>query len=256
MTISPHWPYPTVLAHRGGGKLAPENTLAAFRCGLAHGFHAVEFDVMLSKDLIPILMHDEILGRTVSGLGKIADYTAEELSKMDAGQWFNQEFKHEPIPTYWQVLEFCHQHHIWMNVEIKPSTGFEEITGEIVAETTKKFYQSHPVTENNKLPLLSSFSFDALLAAQKTAPEIARAYLVNHIPNEWHTYLTKLNAVALHVNQKHLNAEMAHTIKQTRFGLFTYTVNDIERAQTLLKWGVDAFCTDRIDLIPHDFILS
>ena len=58
------WPYPQFLAHRGGGKLAPENTLAALRCGLAHGFHAVEFDVMLSRDGVPVVMRDPYLGRT------------------------------------------------------------------------------------------------------------------------------------------------------------------------------------------------
>jgi len=52
------WPYPKVIAHRGGGTLSPENTLAAMQCGLDYGFAAVEFDVMLSKDGIPVLMHD------------------------------------------------------------------------------------------------------------------------------------------------------------------------------------------------------
>ena len=65
------WPYPKIVAHRGGGKLAPENTLAAVRCGLSHGFHAVEFDVMLSKDGIPMLMHDPHFGRTVAGAEKV-----------------------------------------------------------------------------------------------------------------------------------------------------------------------------------------
>ena len=64
------WPYPKVLAHRGGGTQAPENTIAGLACGLAHGFHAVEFDVMLAKDGVPVLMHDPELGRTVSGKGK------------------------------------------------------------------------------------------------------------------------------------------------------------------------------------------
>src|SRR3954465_6157212 len=79
------WPYPTIIAHRGGGTLAPENTLAAMRCGLARGFHAVEFDVMLSQDGVPVVVHDPVLGRTVAGSGNVADHTARQLAAMDAG---------------------------------------------------------------------------------------------------------------------------------------------------------------------------
>src|SRR3954465_9155458 len=97
------WPYPKILAHRGGGKLAPENTLAAMRCGLAHGFHAVEFDVMLSRDGVPVLMHDPDLGRTVQGAGRISDFSVRELTAMDAGAWFGAEFAGERIPLYRDV---------------------------------------------------------------------------------------------------------------------------------------------------------
>ena len=82
------WPYPRTVAHRGGGTLAPENTLAALRCGLAHGYRAVEFDVMLAKDGVPVVVHDVELGRTVAGSGAIPDYTAAQLAAMDAGGWF------------------------------------------------------------------------------------------------------------------------------------------------------------------------
>ena len=66
------WPFPRVIAHRGGGTLAPENTLAGLRCGLAHGYRAVEFDVMLAADGVPVLMHDPAFGRTVPGIGNVA----------------------------------------------------------------------------------------------------------------------------------------------------------------------------------------
>ncbi|MGH8808713.1 MAG: glycerophosphodiester phosphodiesterase family protein, partial [Noviherbaspirillum sp.] len=128
------WFYPKILAHRGGGTLAPENTLAALRCGLAYGFRAVEFDVMLSSDSIPVLMHDPRFGRTVRGSGNVNDHTARELAAMDAGAWFGAQFAGEPVPTYAQAVDFCKANGIWMNVEIKPAPGFEAQTGRIVAE--------------------------------------------------------------------------------------------------------------------------
>jgi glycerophosphoryl diester phosphodiesterase len=63
------WPHPPLIAHRGGGKLAPENTLAAIRLGQLLGFTAAEFDVKLSKDGIAMLLHDATLDRTTSGKG-------------------------------------------------------------------------------------------------------------------------------------------------------------------------------------------
>ena len=80
------WPYPRTLAHRGGGTLAPENTLAALRCGLAYGYRAVEFDVMLASDGVPVVVHDPELGRTVAGSGHINDYTAAQLGADGGGR--------------------------------------------------------------------------------------------------------------------------------------------------------------------------
>ena len=132
------WPYPRIVAHRGGGALAPENTIAAMRCGLTHGFQAVEFDVMLARDGVSVVMHDTTFGRTVAGEGNVADYTAQELAQRDAGAWFGEEFIGEPVPTLEQVAAFCMHHHIWMNVEIKPVPGFEDQTGWVVAQTVQR----------------------------------------------------------------------------------------------------------------------
>lgn len=246
------WPYPKVLAHRGGGSLAPENTLAAMRCGLAHGFRAVEFDVMLAADGIPVVMHDPHLGRTVAGFGSVPDYTAEELTSMDAGSWFGAAFAGEPVPTYRQVFDFCVANDIWMNVEIKPAPGFEVQTGRVVAELTSLWLQASGL-RGAQLPLFSSFSFEAVMAAKQEAPEIPRGFLADVIPDDWQARLMQLDAVALHTNQKHLSAADAAAVKAAGYGLFCYTVNDPKRAREILSWGVDAFCTDRIDLIGPDF---
>ncbi|HYD78570.1 MAG TPA: glycerophosphodiester phosphodiesterase [Paucimonas sp.] len=252
------WPYPRVVAHRGGGKLAPENTLAAMRCGLEHGFHAVEFDVMLAKDGVPVLMHDPRLGRTVAGSGCIADYTARELGAMDAGAWFDPAFAGEPVPRYEDAVLFCRAHGIWMNVEIKPVPGFERETGEVVGALTRHLYVEEIAAVRAGgslalLPLFSSFSFDAVAAARDAAPELPRGLLMDAIGADWRERLDALGAVALHTNHKHLSNAQARAVKQAGFGLFCYTVNDAERARELLRWGVDGFCTDRIDAIGPRF---
>lgn len=248
------WPYPQIVAHRGGGTLAPENTLAGLRAGLAHGFHAVEFDVMLSRDGVGMVVHDPEFGRTIAGSGSIAGTDAAALAAMDAGSWFSPQFIGEPVPYFTQFIDFCKAQGIWMNVEIKPADGFEADTGAWVARITRDSYAAEIAAgDPARVPLLSSFSFAALAAARDAAPEVPRGYLLDTIPADWQQQARALGAVAIHTNHKHLTPELARDIKAADYGLFCYTVNDPARGREILAWGVDGFCTDRIDLIGPGF---
>ena len=239
------WSYPHVLAHRGGGTLAPENTLAALRCAVALGFRAVEFDVMAVRDGELVLMHDPMLGRTVRGEGCVADFTVDELSAMDAGSWHSTLFIGEPVPSFTAAADFCLAHGLWMNAEIKPAPGLDAYTGQQVAAACRHLPAGSV--------LLSSFSVAALEAAQAEAPEVPRALLVNSIPDDWAHQLHTLAAVALHVNARSLTSLQATAVKRAGFGLLCYTVNVPEHARALQSLGVDAICTDRLDLIGAGF---
>lgn len=239
------WPYPRIVAHRGGGTLAPENTLAALRCGLAYGYRAVEFDVMLAQDGVPVVVHDVELGRTVAGSGAIPDYTAAQLAAMDAGSWFGPQFAGEGVPTFEAVVAYCKQHGIWMNIEIKPAPGFEAETGTEVAQRTRQHFAAGAL-----LPLLSSFSIEALVAAREAAPELARGWLVDALPQDWLAQARTLGVVAIHCDHQPLTVQQVQAIKAEGYWVFCYTVNTPARASELLGWGVDGFCTDRIDIIP------
>jgi glycerophosphoryl diester phosphodiesterase len=259
MSVRREWPYPRVLAHRGGGTLAPENTLGAIRAGIAHGFRAVEFDAMLAGDDTPILMHDPSLERTAGRAGAVSDFGASELAELDVGRWHSEAFAGERVPRLEQALALCRQQGVWMNVEIKPAPGREIATGRIVAALVARAYadlirrggdrQDGAVAE---VPLLSSFSIEALGAARAVAPDLPRGWLIDRVPGDWRARLDELGCVALHTNHRHLTADKASVIKDSGAWLFCYTVNEPERARELLAWGVDAFCTDRIDLIGPD----
>jgi glycerophosphoryl diester phosphodiesterase len=215
------WPYPKIAAHRGGGTLAPENTLAGMRCALEHGYRAVEFDVMLSADGVPVLMHDPDFGRTIAGRGRVADLTAEQLSGLDAGSWFAPAFAGEPVPRYDEVAHFCKENGIWMNVEIKPSPGAEVETGRAVAQATGALYRAELEAGNRAaVPLLSSFSFDALAAARDAVPELPRGLLVESVPADWLARLRMLGAQALHVDHTRLSERRAQAIKQHGYAVF------------------------------------
>jgi glycerophosphoryl diester phosphodiesterase len=251
------WPYPREVAHRGGGTLAPENTLAGLRCGLAHGFRGVEFDAMLAQDGVPVLMHDPLFGRTINAPGGVRDYPAQALMALDAGAWLGEQFRGEPVCTLLQAMQFCVEHGIWMNIEIKPADpAVAAETGRAVAALTRDFFapQYAAGVDAAMLPLFSSFSLDALSAAQREAPGIARGWLADRIEDGWQAQLQALDAVALHTNQRHLNPAQAAAVKQAGYGLFCYTVNEPARAREIRQWGVDGFCTDRLDLFPQTHV--
>jgi glycerophosphoryl diester phosphodiesterase len=248
------WPYPRILAHRGGGSLAPENTLAAVRRGMEAGFRAIEFDVMLARDGVPIVLHDPRLGRTVGGRGSVADVDALDLAARDAGSWFGPDYAGEPVPLFVEFAQFCKSHGVWMNIEIKPVPGHDAPTGSVVARLAAALFADELAAGRvARAPLLSSFSETALEAAREAAPQVPRAWLVGALPHDWERRARALDAVAIHVDHTRLTARQAAAVKAAGFGLFCYTVNAPARARELFGWGVDGLCTDRIDLIGPDF---
>jgi glycerophosphoryl diester phosphodiesterase len=249
--VTPRWPYPRVLAHRGAGSLAPENTLAAIRAGLGFGFRAVEFDVMLSEDEIPVLMHDPEFGRTLPGRGEVSKTPVSELVKMDAGSWFDARFAREPVPLLSSVMEFCRSEGIFMNIEIKPARGTDRRTGEVVGLALAHFL-ADPACDAPSV-LFSSFSTTALEGARATAPAVPRGHLFSRIPYDWQNRLKALDCRALHCDHRNLDQTLAKRVSAAGFGLFCYTVNELSRGRELFDWGVDALCTDRIDLFRPDF---
>jgi glycerophosphoryl diester phosphodiesterase len=247
VTVTDRWLHPRVVAHRGAGTLAPENTLAAVRSGYALGFRAVEFDVMLTHDEIPVLMHDATLGRTVRGAGEVSAMTGAQLQRLDAGSWFGADFAGEPVPLFADVAQYCMQHGIFMNVEIKPAPGYERRTGEVVAALVAKLVCDQ--LPQAQWPVLSSFSFEALKASMEVAPQLPRGHLFGQLPAGWRASVAELECVSVHCDHTKLVLHEIREIERSGYAVFCYTVNTVERAKELFAWGVNAICTDRLDLL-------
>ncbi|WP_024559787.1 glycerophosphodiester phosphodiesterase [Franconibacter pulveris 601] len=242
-----NWPYPRIVAHRGGGKLAPENTLVAIDVGARFGHAMIEFDAKLSRDGQIFLLHDDTLERTSNGWGVAGRLTWDELLKVDAGGWYSGEFKGEKLPLLSEVAQRCRQHAMMANIEIKPTTGADAETGSVVALAARALWQGMTA------PLLSSFSIEALEAAQQSAPELPRGLLLDAWRDDWRALASRLGCVSLHLNHRLLDEARVAQIKSAGLRILVYTVNDPQRAALLLSWGVDCICTDRIDLIGPDF---
>lgn len=242
------WPYPAFVAHRGAGKLAPENTLAAFRAGYAHGYRMFECDVKSSADDVAYLMHDDTLERTTNGHGSPLTMNWSELSQLDAGGWHSAAFAGEPLPTLRSIAQFVRANGCCINLEIKPLPGTQAHTGSVVAQCARALWQGA-----DPPPLLSSFSEAALAAARDAAPELPRALLFGREPPaDWPQRLKALGCIALDVHYEAATADLIAACRAMGVKLIVYTVNDAALAHTLLAAGVDMVITDAVQALEPD----
>jgi glycerophosphoryl diester phosphodiesterase len=243
--VSAHWSGPRRIAHRGAGLLAPENTIAAFQEGFARGYRAVEFDVMLTADGVPVLMHDPTFGRPIGGRGGMSTTAWAELATRDAGAWHSAAFAGERVPTLVAAMSWCRAHGVWMNVEIKPSPGTEALTGRVVGALFAAEHEPKDV-------LFSSFRVDALEAARAVAPEVPRGLLVGRPSADTADVARRLGCVSVHVGERHASADVVADLHGAGFAVLAYTVVDAARARALDRADVDALFVDRIDLVPSE----
>jgi glycerophosphoryl diester phosphodiesterase len=239
------WPYPKWIAHRGAGKLAPENTLAAFRLGASHGYRAFECDVKLSADGVPFLLHDATLQRTTPEEGVAADRSWSELSHLDAGGWHSRAYAGEPLPTLDAIATYCIRNRFALNIEIKPTPGHNEATGRVVAEHAATRWADEPVK-----PLLSSFQPDALAAARAARPELPRALLLDSLRDGWLDEALGLDCVAIVANHRVLDEQAIAEAHGRGLRVLSYTVNETEDADRLIAAGIDGLITDAVDRFP------
>ena len=247
------WPFPRWIAHRGGGKLAPENTIAAFRLGASYGYRMFECDVKLSADGVPFLLHDTTLERTTNSaevFGDAGDRVAGDqpwsvLSLLDAGSWHSGIFAGEPLATMENVARFCRRNGYLLNIEIKPTPGLEQYTGEVVAKEAARLWSGAVAP-----PLLSSFRPEALLGARAAVPGLPRALLLDTLWTGWFDMALELECAAIVCNHALWNPALVAQVHGAGGRCLSYTVNDELTAQHLLQLGTDGLITDRIDLFP------
>lgn len=238
------WRYPRWCAHRGAGKLAPENTIAALRLGHAHGYRMAEFDVKLSADGVSFLLHDATLDRTTNGRGRADALPWRELALLDAGAWHSAPYAGEPVASLAAVARFCRANGTHVNIEIKPTPGREGETGAAVALDAASLWAGADLP-----PLLSSFSAAALEAARDAVPDLPRAFLCDDLPKDWLALCSALGCRALDAKHSLLDRPIVAAAHAAGLAVATWTVNDPARASELAAWGVDTIITDAVDLI-------
>lgn len=239
--MSTDWPHPFWIAHRGAGRLAPENTLAAFRLGARHGFRAFECDVKLSADGVPFLLHDDTLDRTTDARGRAGDRRWHELALCDAGSWHSAPHAGEPPASLAAVARFVRANGLSVNLEIKPTPGLEAETGREVAAAAARLWAG-----DMRPPLLSSFSVDALEAARRAEPSLPRALLRDDDRGDWTALADRLGCRALVAHHRLLDRARIDALHAAGLRAWAYTVNDAGEARRLREAGIDGLITDEV----------
>lgn len=247
MSVLAGWPYPRWIAHRGAGKLAPENTMAAFRLGAQHGYRMFECDAKLSRDDVAFLLHDATLERTTSGKGAAGDMAWDALAALDAGSWHSPAHRGEPVATLEALATFCLANGYFLNIEIKPTPGTETATGAAVANLARNWWAGQAVK-----PLLTSFQRASLQSALDTAPDLPRGLLLDKLDDGWLADARRLQCAAVICKHVLWDAAAVRAVHEAGMKCLSYTVNDEPSAQRLWKLGTDGIITDRVDLFRPD----
>lgn len=239
---------PLIIAHRGASKIAPENTMAAFRMAAQLGADAIELDAKLSRDGVIVVHHDSTLDRTTSGSGPVSSINLQEIRKLDAGSHFSEAFSGERVPTLEEVLEaFGDQ--LLVNVELTNyAHPLDELPGRAAALVRGCGLE--------RRVLFSSFNPMALWKVKRMAPEIPAGLLL--LPQEPGWLRSMLRRItphdALHPQEQLISADDVKREHAKGRIVNAWTVNDAGRLRELLENGVDGIITDVPDLAKEILI--
>ncbi len=233
------WERTMVAAHRGASGYAPENTLAAYNLAVEMGADAIELDVHLSKEGVPVIIHDHRLERTTSGKGLVQDHSLRDLRSLDTGSWFDSKFSSERMLTMEEVLHWA-RGRICLLIEIKNNPmKYRDIASKVLG-----LIQRHGMAGHVEI-----FSFDHGLVKEVKAmrPDILAGVCYAADPVSHADLALKASADVVHPNFAYCTPEAVSEAHSNGLFVTTWTVNDTEAARRLVELGVDCIKTDLPD---------
>ncbi len=242
---------PKLIGHRGVKNLCPENTLESISKAFDLGLTCVEIDVKITKDLIPILLHDDTLDRTTTGKGLVVDFDYSILKKLDAGKFFYKKNTNIFIPKLIDVLHLCKNRKGALNIELKPNKDFEKINVLKVFEVVKDV--------NDVDIFFSSFNLISFEKISKIFPESNRSFLIDSF-DEYSIYdliriLKYYNANICGLNINILSDDIIRILKENEILITVYSDKSIliEKAEECFRLGVDSIFVDDPLELPDKF---
>lgn len=226
-----------VMAHRGASAVAPENTLIAYKKAIEMGADYAELDVRQTKDGAIVLMHDKTIHRTTGVKGFVWDFTLEELKQVEAGSWFGEEFRGEPIPTLEEVIRLV-KGRMKLNIEVKISENEPGIAQRVIDIVRSENF--------SKSCIITSFDMETVKTFKAIAPDLKTGLIFD---KEYRSDVFEGNWEILSSNYELVDAEFMHLARNSGKKTYVWTVNDKEEMLRLIGLGVDGIITDKPDLL-------
>ena len=169
MRLSNNFILPKLIGHRGVKNLKPENTLESINTAFDLGLECVEIDVKVSKDNIPLLLHDDTLDRTTNGSGLVCDFTFNQINQLDAGYFFYKSKTDIKVPSLRNVLDLIKRKKKYLNIELKPNKNYEKLNVKNILKEISRI--SH-----DKI-CFSSFDLSSCIILKETSPYLQCGFL-------------------------------------------------------------------------------
>lgn len=219
------------IAHRGYPVSYPENTLSSFQAAIALGFSHMELDVHMSKDGIPVVMHDDTVDRMTNGSGKIREYTLDELKQFTIAP-------NEKIPTLEEVLKLA-KDKIIVSIELKKPKLYKGIE--------KKVFEIIRKLDMQEQVYIISFDHNSLHRLRTITTDIQVGPLVNKVRHSHFRLLKNLNAGYFAVNIKAINNKHIRKCEEMGVQLVVWTVNTIEQMKAIKRHPEVLVTTDELE---------
>lgn len=232
---------PKIIAHRGASGECPENTLAAIRVALDHNVDFIEIDVRLSKDGIPVVIHDDSLNRLTNDLhsANIHDLLSLELKEIDIGAWFGEEFIGERIPELREIFNFDWKH-TGLMIEIKECAQAEFVVVEAVFNVLENAERLPPQL------VIGSFSPSVIAEVQR------RSFHSNVQVNcvgivEELKFIDQFMNLGIHhlaILDKIVSLPLITSLKAQNIEVWSFTVDDLETIHLLTSMNIDGLISN------------
>src|SRR5690625_3059748 len=233
-----------IFAHRGASKYAPENTMPAFNLAEKQGADGIELDLQLTKDNIPVILHDEKLKRTTNGIGFLKDCTLKDLKQLDAGYWFNREFKNTKILSFQDFLEWFIDTDLLLNAELK--TNIFEYRG--IEESVLKLIEKYNVKNRTTI---TSFNEKTIERVRKLDSNIQLGWLTSKAIPQIDQFLDHIGANQVHIKTSLVPSKMINHLNDQKIPFRVYTVNRPIHFRRALKVNAEGIFTDVPDQMKH-----
>lgn len=229
---------PQVLAHRGDARHEPENTLPAFAAALSRGADGVELDVRLTRDGVPVVVHDATVDRTTDGHGRVSALSSAELGRLRCRATGHGRAQ-VGIPLLEEVLAWAHTHQPQLHVELKDAEPRTRLLRGVV-DLVEAYDLGHLVT-------VSAFDPSLLHQLRRISP-LETALL--HTPAQPEPWLTaqRLGVHGLHSPWVSCGPDLRHHARAAGLRLRAYTLDTENEIAAALGCDLDGFITSDPEL--------